>query len=153
MAKKEFRVGITLDALGEAAQDYLKTIYHLQAPTGQTSTMEVARAMGVSGASVTSMVKKLSSRRLLAHRRYHGIALTEAGTRAALEVIRHHRLLELFLSKNLGYPLADVHIEADRLEHVISERFEQMMDASLGSPGSILTDTSFQTWQATWRGE
>ena len=120
--------------IGQAAEDYLKTIFHLQAESGETNTMAVARTMGVSGASVTAMVKKLSSRKLLKHDRYQGIALTEAGRKAALEVIRHHRLLELFLSKNLGYGLADVHDEADELEHAISERFERMMDAALGNP-------------------
>lgn len=122
------------DYVGQAGEDYLKTIFHLQADTGETNTMAVARTMGVSGASVTSMVKKLSMKKLISHNRYRGIALTQAGTKAALEVIRHHRLLELFLSKKLGYGLAEVHAEADKLEHAISERFERMMDAALGSP-------------------
>lgn len=120
--------------IGRAGEDYLKTIFHLQADSGETNTMAVARTLGVSGASVTAMVKKLSSRKLLKHDRYHGIALTEAGAKAALEVIRHHRLLELFLSRNLGYGLAEVHEEADELEHAISERFERMMDTALGNP-------------------
>jgi DtxR family transcriptional regulator, Mn-dependent transcriptional regulator len=120
--------------VGQAAQDYLKLIWHLQGASGATTTMAVARAMGVAGPSVTAMTKKLTESRLVRHDRYHGISLTPDGEKAALEVIRHHRLLELYLSRTLGYGLSQVHEEAERLEHVISEQFEERIDAALGRP-------------------
>src|SRR5512138_601367 len=101
--------------------DYLKTIYHLGLEGNPVGTMPVAEALGVSAASATNMIKKLAGLGLAEHSPYHGVTLTPAGERRALEVIRHHRLLELFLTKTLGVPWDEVHADAERLEHVISE--------------------------------
>jgi DtxR family Mn-dependent transcriptional regulator len=120
--------------LSEAVQDYLKTIYTLQAAQGTVSTSTLAAAMGVSAPSATGMVKKLSALKLARHARYQGVVLTRAGERVALEVIRHHRLLELYLAQALGYPWDKVHEEACRLEHAISEEFEEKIFEALGRP-------------------
>jgi len=123
--------------LSEAVQDYLKSIYKLgRGPEAgaMVSTTLIAERMGVSAASATNMVKKLSEMRLLEHRPYQGVELTEAGVRVALEIVRHHRLLELYLRQALGYDWDAVDAEADRLEHAISEDFEDRIDEALGFP-------------------
>lgn len=120
--------------LSDATQDYLKAIYRLEKEDGDVSPSLLAEALGVSLPSVTSMVKKLAVRRLVSHEPYVSIALTPAGERQALEVVRHHRLLETFLRRNLGFDLATVHDEADRLEHAISPEFEEKIDRLLGRP-------------------
>ena len=123
--------------LTQAVQDYIKAIYKLQKgrdPTDTVSTIMIAEMMQVSGASSTSMIKKLAKMNLVQHTPYHGVELTEAGEEIALEVIRHHRLLELFLSKALGYSWDEVDAEADKLEHVISEELEDRIDSRLGHP-------------------
>ena len=117
----------------ESVQDYLKCVWALECD-GRVTTNAVAERMGVSAASVTSMVKKLVRLGLVEHEPYRGVALTDAGSRLALEVIRHHRLLELFLSETLGLPWDQVHAEADRLEHHLSEEVEARIDAALGHP-------------------
>ena len=94
----------------------------------------VARDQGVSAASASAMVKKLAALELLEHEPYRGARLTDAGERVAVEVIRHHRLLELYLAQTLGLDVDDVHDEADRLEHVISEELEERIDRALGYP-------------------
>ena len=109
-----------MENLGQSTEDYLKTIYLLQQRTGGASTNAIAEALSVKPASVTGMVKKLVEMKLAEHAPYQGVALTPAGEKAALEVIRHHRLIELFLIETLGYSWDEVHAEADRLEHVIS---------------------------------
>ena len=98
------------------------------------SVTALARAQHVSPASASAMVKKLAALGLAEHAPYRGIALTPAGERVALEVIRHHRLLELYLAETLGVAVDDVHEEADRLEHVISEELEARIDRALGFP-------------------
>jgi DtxR family transcriptional regulator, Mn-dependent transcriptional regulator len=98
------------------------------------SVSALARAQGVSTASASAMVKKLAALGLAEHEPYRGISLTPAGERVALEVIRHHRLLELYLAETLGVHIDDVHEEADRLEHVISEELEARIDSALGFP-------------------
>ena len=108
----------------QAMQDYLKAIYKLQEQGGVVSTSALAEAMGVAAASATGMVKKFASLRLVRHHPYQGVVLSKAGEKMALEVIRHHRLLELYLAEALGYTWDKVHEEAERLEHVISEQFE-----------------------------
>jgi len=118
----------------QAMEDYLKAIYHLRDVAGQVTTQRLADALGVSGPSVTNMVKRLHELRLLRHTRYHGVELTETGEKIALEVIRHHRLLELYLVESLGYPWDAVHEEAERLEHHVSEEMEARMDSALGFP-------------------
>ena len=118
----------------EAVQDYVKQIYLLQALSGKATTTELAERMGVSAASATAMVKKLAEMGLVEHRRYHGAQLTPAGERIAVEVLRHHRLLELYLTEALGLPWDSVHVEAERLEHVLSEELEAALDRALGYP-------------------
>jgi DtxR family Mn-dependent transcriptional regulator len=120
--------------LSEAIQDYLKGIYKLQESGGRVTITAVARTQGVSAASASAMVKKLAALELIDHEPYRGARLTGAGERVAIEVIRHHRLLELYLAQTLGLHVDDVHAEADRLEHVISEELEARIDRALGYP-------------------
>jgi DtxR family Mn-dependent transcriptional regulator len=117
-------------------EDYLKTIFDLTAANGRATTNQISDRMGVTPASVTNMIQKLSSTEppLLDYRKHHGVKLTPEGEKVALEVIRHHRLLEVFLHETLGYSWDEVHEEADRLEHVISEEMEERIAASLGNP-------------------
>jgi DtxR family transcriptional regulator, Mn-dependent transcriptional regulator len=115
-------------------EDYLKTIYLLQQRRGSASTNAIAEALRLKPASVTGMTKKLAEMKLVRHAPYQDVELTKAGEKAALEVVRHHRLLELFLIETLGYTWDEVHVEADRLEHVISEDFEERIAARLGNP-------------------
>jgi DtxR family Mn-dependent transcriptional regulator len=120
--------------LSESIQDYLKAIYKLAAAEGRVTIGAIAKDLGVAPASASAMVKKLAALDLLTHEPYRGAHLTEAGERVALEVIRHHRLLELYLAETLGVHVDDVHDEADRLEHVISEELEARIDRALGFP-------------------
>ncbi|HJU46549.1 MAG TPA: metal-dependent transcriptional regulator [Gaiellaceae bacterium] len=120
--------------LSDAIQDYLREIYRLGADGNRATTSALARGMGVSPASASAMVKKLAALGLAEHARYRGVALTPEGERVALEVIRHHRLLELYLAQTLGIAVEDVHDEADRLEHVLSEELEARIDKALGYP-------------------
>lgn len=117
-----------------AMEDYLKVAYRLQADGGTVSTQRLADELGISGPSVTNMVKRLHELGLVRHTRYHGVALTDAGQKIALEVLRHHRLLELYLAETLGYDWDQVHAEAERLEHHVSEELESRMDSALGFP-------------------
>lgn len=117
-----------------AIEDYLKAIYVLQQQHGQVSTSLVAEHFGFAPASVTGMLQKLAKLQLANYTPYHGVSLTEAGIRVALDVVRHHRLLELFLVQALGYSWEEVHAEAEVLEHVISEKFESRIAARLGHP-------------------
>jgi DtxR family Mn-dependent transcriptional regulator len=120
--------------LSDAIQDYLKGIYKLQAAGQRVTITAVARDQGVSAASASAMVKKLAALDLLEHEPYRGARLTNAGERVAVEVIRHHRLIELYLAETLGLDVDAVHAEADRLEHVISEELEERIDRALGYP-------------------
>ena len=120
--------------LSDAIQDYLREIYKLEADGRDATTTSVARAAGVSAASASVMLKRLATLGLAERTPYRGVVLTEAGRRVALEVIRHHRLLEQYLAQTLGVPLEEVHEEADRLEHALSEELEQRIDALLGHP-------------------
>jgi DtxR family Mn-dependent transcriptional regulator len=120
--------------LSAAIQDYLKEIYKLQAEGERATTSAIARRMGVAPSSVTSMLKKLAVLGLAEHAPYRGVQLSEAGTKIALEVIRHHRLLERYLAETLGLGIDAVHAEADRLEHVLSEELEARIDEQLGYP-------------------
>jgi DtxR family Mn-dependent transcriptional regulator len=118
-----------------AVEDYSKAIYGLQARDGQpVSTTALAERLGVTAASASGMVKRLCELGLVTHRRYHGVLLTDAGRRVALEVIRHHRLLELYLVESLGVPWDRVHQEAEVLEHVLSEELEELIATKLGDP-------------------
>ena len=124
------------DNLTQSIEDYLKAIYDLTLFDQRATTNQIAERMGVTPASVTGMLKRLSSYDppLLEYHKHHGVALTPAGEQVALEIIRHHRLLELFLHDRLGYPWDKVHAEADRLEHVISEDLEERIAQDLGDP-------------------
>ncbi len=119
-----------------STQDYLKTIYELTENGSPASTNDLARELNVKPASVTGMIQKLASEKppLLEYQKHQGVTLTSAGKKAALEVIRHHRLLETWLVQTLGYSWDEVHDEAERLEHVISEDFENRIAAALGHP-------------------
>jgi DtxR family Mn-dependent transcriptional regulator len=118
-----------------AVQDYTKAIYALEG-RGQdsVSTNALAERLGVTPASASGMVKRLGELGLVSHQPYHGVMLTDAGRRVALEVIRHHRLLELYLYESLGVPWDRVHEEAEVLEHVLSEELEELIAAKLGDP-------------------
>lgn len=118
----------------QAVQDYLKVIYQLEAIGKTVTTNSIAERLDVSQASVTGMIKKLADLKLIRHTPYRGVQLSEAGRKIALEIIRHHRLLELYLAEALGYPWDEVHDEAEKLEHVISEEFESRMAEFLGHP-------------------
>lgn len=120
--------------LSDSIQDYLKEIYKLQAEAGRATTSALAERMGVAASSATAMVKKLTALGLAAHEPYRGVVLTEAGESVAIEVIRHHRLLEQYLAQTLGLSIDAVHAEADRLEHALSEELEALIDESLGYP-------------------
>lgn len=122
--------------LSRSEADYLKAMHHLLRKEGgeRVGTVVLAKWLGVSAASVTGMVKKLAEAGYVAHSPYQGVALTERGEKAALAMLRHHRLLETFLSEHLGMPWHEVHIEADRLEHALSETLEERLDAVLGHP-------------------
>ena len=122
------------EPLTEAIQHYLREIYKLGQASDRVSVTALARAQSVSPASASAMVKKLDALGLAEHVPYHGVSLTPSGERVALEVIRHHRLLELYLAETLGVDVEDVHDEADRLEHAISEELEARIDRALGFP-------------------
>lgn len=122
--------------LTHAVEDYLKVIYELHHEQRKVTTTALAERLGIAPASVTGMLKKLAEERprLVHYERHRGVSLTAAGEKIALEVIRHHRLLELYLFEALGYRWDEVHDEAEKLEHVISEDFEDKIAALLGNP-------------------
>ena len=117
-----------------SVQNYLKAIYQLQESSETVTTNALAQHLGISAASVTNMVKKLARLKLVRHSPYHGVELTRAGEKMALEVLRHHRLIELFLAEALGVPWEAVHEEAEKIEHVISEDLEDRIANFLGDP-------------------
>jgi DtxR family Mn-dependent transcriptional regulator len=117
----------------QAIQDYIKAIYKLQA-NGPVQTNDIAKEIGVSGASVTGMLKRLDSMKLVEYNSYKGVVLSESGNKVALEIVRFHRLLETYLREMLNYPLDRIHEEACRLEHFISEEFIEKITVQLGDP-------------------
>ncbi len=119
-----------------STEDYLKTIYELTEQGESASTNALAKKLNISAPSVTGMIKKLAASKpaLVEYQKHQGVTLTREGKRAALEVIRHHRLLEAWLVQTLGYSWDEVHEEAERLEHVISEDFERRIAAAMGHP-------------------
>lgn len=122
-------------ALSPAVEDYLKAVYVLETRLERpASTSALAERLGVTPASASAMAKKLAELRLVAHEPYRGVRLTARGKAAALEVLRHHRLLELYLAEHLGMPWDEVHAEAELLEHVISEEIEELIAVKLGHP-------------------
>jgi len=130
-------MGVRMETvLTQSTQDYLKHIFELTEGGSPASTNDLAARLGVKPASVTGMIQKLASAEppLVDYHKHQGVSLTREGELAALEVLRHHRLLETWLVQSLGYSWDEVHDEACRLEHVISEDFEARMDAALGHP-------------------
>ena len=117
-----------------AVEDYVKTIYKLQTQTDTVSTSALAERKGTTAAAVTKMLKHLAQLNLVSYTPYHGTRLSPMGEKIALEVIRHHRLLELYLAQAMGYSWDQVDAEAEKLEHVISEEFEARIDTLLGHP-------------------
>jgi DtxR family Mn-dependent transcriptional regulator len=127
---------LMLTTTSTAVQDYLKGLYLLgeATPGAAVTTTAIAQQLGVSPAAATAMLKKLDHMGLVHHSPYKGVKLTEAGARVALEVLRHHRLLETYLVRALGYRWDEVHAEAEVLEHVLSEELEERIAALLGHP-------------------
>lgn len=121
-------------AVTPAMEDFLKAVFRVRDDDGVATIQRLADALEVSGPSATNMAKRLHELGLVRHTRYRGVELTEAGEHIALEVMRHHRLLELYLANELGYSWEEVHAEAERLEHHVSERFEARIDSLLGHP-------------------
>ena len=145
--------------ISRSMENYLKAIYRLGTGGSQVSTSQLAKNMECTPASVTKMLQKLSELKLIEYQPYQGVRLTEAGNKVALEVVRHHRLLESYLAEALGYSWDEVHAEAEELEHVISEEFENRIDKLLGHPtrdphghpiptkdGSLPEDSSQSLW-------
>jgi DtxR family Mn-dependent transcriptional regulator len=120
--------------ISQAMEDYLKAIYKLREQNEQVPTSALADYLKVAPASVTNMCKKLADLNLLTYEPYQGVNFTSAGEKLALEIIRHHRLIELYLAEALGVPWDQVHDEAEKLEHVISEDLEERMAVALGDP-------------------
>jgi len=118
----------------QAIEDYLKTIYALAQEESPVSTSRIAEARDVKPASATSMIQRLDKLNLVKYAKHYGVTLTSSGTKLALEVIRHHRLLELYLMEALGFSWDEVHEQADVLEHVISEKLEERIAAALNHP-------------------
>jgi DtxR family Mn-dependent transcriptional regulator len=118
----------------QAVEDYLKAIYKLEERGSKVSTTLLAEFLNVTPASATGMLKKLKEMNLAVYEPYHGVSLTKAGQKIALEVLRHHRLVELYLAEALGVPWDKVHEEAEKWEHVLSEDLEDRIDAMLGHP-------------------
>ena len=119
-----------------SVEDYIKAIYKTQTDSENVTTHDIAARVGVSTPAVSKMLPRLTALRLVEHTPYQGVRLTAAGEKMALEIIRHHRLLELYLVEALGYGWDAVHIEAERLEHHISEEFEERIDVLLGHPAT-----------------
>src|SRR6059058_4401923 len=123
------------EPISAPVQDYAKAVYALEARAGEAvSTNDLAERLGVTPGSVSAMLRKLAEVGLLEHEPYRGVRLTDQGRRVAPEVLRHHRLIELFLAEELGMSWDRVHAEAEVLEHVISEDLEQLIAARLGDP-------------------
>lgn len=120
--------------LSQALEDYLKVIYVLEADGERATTTAIAQALDVSNASVTNMLKKLAGMNLIVHESYKGAELSPAGKKVALEILRYHRLLELYLKEVMGYSWDEVHDEAEKLEHHISEQFEDRIAELLNHP-------------------
>ncbi len=118
----------------QAVEDYLKTIYMLAQEESPVSTSRIAEARGVKPASATSMIQRLAKFNLVNYEKHYGVTLTSDGEKLALEVIRHHRLIELYLIEALGFTWDEVHEQADILEHVISEKLEERIAAVLNNP-------------------
>lgn len=120
--------------LTRSVEDYLKSIFHLTSQGGFATTSDIAAMLEIAPPSVSGMVKRLSETGLIEHVPYRGVQLTPQGRRAALKMIRRHRILEVYLTQQLGYDWGDVHEEAERLEHAVSEKLIEKMAGALGDP-------------------
>ncbi len=120
--------------LTRSVEDYLKVIYHLSSQGGFAATSDIAAMLDVAPPSVSGMVKRLSETGLIEHVPYRGVQLTQQGRRAALRMIRRHRILETYLTQQLGYDWGGVHVEAERLEHAVSDGLIERMAGTLGDP-------------------
>lgn len=120
--------------LSDSMENYLKVIFEIQEKADRATTSSIALRMGIAPPSVTAMIKRLAGLKLVTHEPYQGVRLTKVGEKTALEVVRHHRLLELYLAEALGVPWDQVHDEAEKLEHVLSEDLEERIAAALGHP-------------------
>ncbi len=121
-------------SLTQSMENYLKAIFEILEHDERATTSSIADRMNIAAPSVTAMVKKLAELKLVAHEPYQGVTLTRVGEMAAIEVVRHHRLIEKYLADALGVPWDLVHDEAEKLEHVISEDLEDRIDGALGHP-------------------
>jgi DtxR family Mn-dependent transcriptional regulator len=146
------------EPISASVQDYAKAVYALEARAGAAvSTTDLAERLEVTPGSVSAMVRKLAELGVVEHEPYHGVRLTDRGRRVALEVLRHHRLLELFLAEELGMPWDRVHAEAEVLEHVISEDLERLIAMRLGNPkvdphGDPIPTAEFEIDEGQTRG-
>lgn len=122
--------------LSAPVEDYLKAIYEIESAGAAAGTNEIAQVLGIAAASVSGMVRRLADQGLIAHERYRGVRLTEAGRRAALRTIRRHRVIESYLAQALGYPWDRVHDEAERLEHACSDELIDRMATAIGEPST-----------------
>jgi DtxR family Mn-dependent transcriptional regulator len=120
--------------LTRSVEDYLKSVFHLTSQGGFATTSGIAEMLEVAPPSVSGMMKRLSETGLIEHVPYRGVQLTPQGRRAALQMIRRHRILESYLTSKLGYDWGDVHVEAERLEHAVSEKLIERMAEALGAP-------------------
>jgi DtxR family Mn-dependent transcriptional regulator len=120
--------------LSRSVEDYLKTIYHLSSQGGFASTSDIAASLAVAPPSVSGMIRRLSETGLIEHVPYRGVQLTNQGRRAALKMIRRHRVIEVYLTQRLGYDWDGVHDEAERLEHAVSDELIERMSGALGDP-------------------
>lgn len=118
----------------QSVEDYIKSIYKLEATGEKVTTSALAKHLGIRDGSVTDMVKKLSRKKLIKYTPYHGVTLTEPGRKIAMKTVRRHRLWEMFLVKFLGYSWDGIHDEAERLEHITSDELERRLDKALGHP-------------------
>jgi DtxR family Mn-dependent transcriptional regulator len=125
---------VASESLTRSVEDYLKAIYQLSPEGRAASTSEIAHLLALSPPSVTGMVKRLSEHGLLEHVPYRGVQLTDEGRRAALRMVRRHRLIEAYLVEFLGYSWDTVHEEAERLEHAVSDTMVERMATALGNP-------------------
>jgi DtxR family transcriptional regulator, Mn-dependent transcriptional regulator len=120
--------------LTRSVEDYLKSVFHLTSQGGFATTSDIAEMLEVAPPSVSGMMKRLSETGLIEHVPYRGVQLTPQGRRAALQMIRRHRILEVYLTSKLSYDWGDVHVEAERLEHAVSEKLIERMAEALGEP-------------------
>ena len=134
MPKKRPSKTTSVASASESVENFLKAVYALQETTERVSTNALADHLRVKAPSVTDMARRMEGAGLIHYRKYHGVRLTEQGERMALTVIRRHRLIELYLVQELGYELHEVHAEAERLEHAVSDRFISALDRKLGTP-------------------